>query len=612
MCTADFAYDVFLSYSSKDKVVVLPLAEKLKSSGLRVWIDAWEIRAGDNIPAKIEQGLDRSHVLALCMSANAFGSDWTALESQTFRFRDPLNTERRFIPLRLDDAEPKGSLIQFSYVDWRKVGDETQYRRLLQACQPPERSASEDEVEVSGLEERVFPLEDGEASYSLCLTPDCKLALAGSGEGRLRLWDINSCRLLRMFKGQHGDGSLDNSIVWSVAFSSDGKRALSGGEDGMVMLWDVESGQPLHVLTELQGILHCVAFSQDGFHVIWAGDDKTVTLWDLATERVLQYLEGDTGGLRCVAFSFDGKRVLSGGKDTTVRLWDVQNGRELRVLEGHTDNVLSLAFSPDGKHALSGSMDHTVRLWDLQNGRSLEILRHIKAVHRVTFSQDGRYGFSADFAGVVRAWNLRETIESAAHSGSQSSTPVDEVQYTNAKVLFVGESGSGKTGLTERLVHNRPPQRGPSTAGTWSTQWPIGDLPQEPGFEREVWLWDFGGQADQRLIHQLYLDHTAFVLLMFNADRESIVPGLREWQQALARSMARNTPTLLVAGRTDVGLRFDRDKVRAFAKVVQSTPMRCSWHRPCRITASRYVACSPQTLIALFVIDYRVDVLFDV
>jgi hypothetical protein len=38
------------------------------------------------------------------MSANAFGSDWAQLEAGTFRFRDPLNKERRFIPLRFDDA----------------------------------------------------------------------------------------------------------------------------------------------------------------------------------------------------------------------------------------------------------------------------------------------------------------------------------------------------------------------------------------------------------------------------------------------------------------------------------------------------------------------------
>ena len=53
------------------------------------------------------------------MSAHAFGSDWAQLESGTFRFRDPLNKERRFIPLRLDDAPIKGSLAQFLYINWR-------------------------------------------------------------------------------------------------------------------------------------------------------------------------------------------------------------------------------------------------------------------------------------------------------------------------------------------------------------------------------------------------------------------------------------------------------------------------------------------------------------
>ena len=38
------------------------------------------------------------------MSAHAFGSDRAQLEAGTSRFRDPLNQERRFIPLRLDDA----------------------------------------------------------------------------------------------------------------------------------------------------------------------------------------------------------------------------------------------------------------------------------------------------------------------------------------------------------------------------------------------------------------------------------------------------------------------------------------------------------------------------
>jgi len=43
-------------------------------------------------------------VLVLCLSAAALAADWPQLESHTFRFKDPLNHDRRFIPLRLDDA----------------------------------------------------------------------------------------------------------------------------------------------------------------------------------------------------------------------------------------------------------------------------------------------------------------------------------------------------------------------------------------------------------------------------------------------------------------------------------------------------------------------------
>ena len=44
-----FEYDVFLSYSSKDKETVHALAERLREDGLRVWLDAWAIKPGDSI-----------------------------------------------------------------------------------------------------------------------------------------------------------------------------------------------------------------------------------------------------------------------------------------------------------------------------------------------------------------------------------------------------------------------------------------------------------------------------------------------------------------------------------------------------------------------------------
>ena len=137
MSDAAFPYDVFLNHSAKDKAGVRPLAERLRADRLKVWFDEWECpspagageggrRPGegrgaqaDSIPAKIEAGLEHSRVLVLCMSAHAFGSEWAQLEAGTFRFRDPLNQERRFIPPPLD-AAIKGSLAQFLCIDRQK------------------------------------------------------------------------------------------------------------------------------------------------------------------------------------------------------------------------------------------------------------------------------------------------------------------------------------------------------------------------------------------------------------------------------------------------------------------------------------------------------------
>src|SRR5215212_3466657 len=197
----DFRYDVFLSHSSHDKPVVRAVAERLRSDGLRVWLDDWELRPGDSIPSKIEDGLKHSRVLVLCMSANAFGSDWARLESYTFRFRDPLNKDRRFIPLRLDSSPIDGSLAQFLYINWLPAAREESYSKLLEACLPPAKQmVAEALVERERFLEKATQLANSSAS------------------------------------------------IWDYSFSRDGKRILTVGDDRHVHLWDAETGGCLRVL----------------------------------------------------------------------------------------------------------------------------------------------------------------------------------------------------------------------------------------------------------------------------------------------------------------------------------------------------------------------------
>jgi hypothetical protein len=128
-----FQFDVFLSHHVGDKTRIRYLAHRLKVAGLRVWFDEWLIRPGDDIYLAVERGLEGSRVLVLCLSPGAVGSDWVTLERSTVLFRDPLNADRRFVPLLLADCELPAAIVRYRFVDCRNE-TEAAFDELVDAC----------------------------------------------------------------------------------------------------------------------------------------------------------------------------------------------------------------------------------------------------------------------------------------------------------------------------------------------------------------------------------------------------------------------------------------------------------------------------------------------
>ena len=136
-------------------------------------------------------------------------------------------------------------------------------------------------------------------------------------------------------------------------------------------------------------------------------------------------------------------------------------------------------------------------------------------------------------------------------------------RYTNAKVVLVGESGVGKTGLAIRLAENHW-EKTDSTHGM--NVWQL-ELPREEAsaMDREVWLWDFAGQPDYRLIHQLFMDETALALMVIDPQRDNPFDNLGHWEKSLEAAVKHDPARLLVAGRCDRGgITISKDKLEQY------------------------------------------------
>jgi WD40 repeat protein len=235
----------------------------------------------------------------------------------------------------------------------------------------------------------------------VAITPDGRQAISASGDGTLRLWDLESGESLLIFEG-HTDG------VTGAAISPDGKHAVSASADKTLRLWDLQSGECLRSFKGHTDRVETVAISKDGRYVISGSADKTLRVWDLKCGECLHTFEGHTNTVTGVAITPDGSQAVSVSWDGTLRTWDLQSNLSLSVIETHIWGVTGIAFSPDGRCAMLASMKKTLALWDLQSGACLRIFEgHTDMVNAVVISQNGMHAVSASNDNTLRLWDLK-------------------------------------------------------------------------------------------------------------------------------------------------------------------------------------------------------------
>ncbi|GAA6222904.1 WD repeat-containing protein 88 [Lates japonicus] len=294
---------------------------------------------------------------------------------------------------------------------------------------------------------------DSVTAARLCFNDRCILSC--SSDCTAVLWDVESCRPLRMFDGVHGKtitecALIPNSnrmvtvswdkkmvvwdletgqIVWksrqvglltSCSVSSDGRLIVCAADpQNGVYINDAASGQTQHHVSDhhCSTITRC-RFNPQGQQVASVSADRSIKLWDLKVQKTIVSINSNHGNVVSdCCFTSNGHFLCTASWDKTLKLWDLQAGGfrshgGTSLQRAHEGSVSSCSFSADANLLVSGSYDRTVALWDTSPlCLSLIMKGHSDWVTDVSISADGKLVASASKDGTVRLWDIENMEE---------------------------------------------------------------------------------------------------------------------------------------------------------------------------------------------------------
>ncbi|MGH7255934.1 MAG: WD40 repeat domain-containing protein, partial [Nitrospirales bacterium] len=237
--------------------------------------------------------------------------------------------------------------------------------------------------------------------WAVAYSPDGQTLASGGVDRHLRIWDIETGRLLRSLRGH----TLD---IRALLYTPDGQTLISGSNDRTIRMWNAKTGEPTKLLfTRYDHNVVSLSLSPDGLMLARGSHNKDIKLWEVTTGTELMTLLGkdqyDHHWSVCVAFSPDGFHLASGNDIGKIKLWEVlPSGDEKILLDGHWREIIddettetrgffvedeggfqkpmeywvgALTFTPDGRYLISGGRDTTIKIFEMPRLEEVRMLK---------------------------------------------------------------------------------------------------------------------------------------------------------------------------------------------------------------------------------------------
>ena len=159
--------------------------------------------------------------------------------------------------------------------------------------------------------------------------------------------------------------------AYGGSFRKDGKLLCAGGEEAAVKLFDVSTKSLLRLFSGHKAPVHRTFFTTDGIHIVSFSDDKSTALWDIPSEKQVLSFQEHADYVRAGAVSPVSPDIfVSGSYDKTVNLYDARTSKKIFTVN-HDAPVESVIFLPSGGIILSAGNENFHLMPDLSHFKPL-------------------------------------------------------------------------------------------------------------------------------------------------------------------------------------------------------------------------------------------------
>ncbi|KAJ8920421.1 hypothetical protein NQ315_005287 [Exocentrus adspersus] len=206
-----------------------------------------------------------------------------------------------------------------------------------------------------------------ENAYGAVFRSDGRLICAGSEETNIKLFDVSTKSLLRLFKGH-------SAPVHRTFFMHGKPQICSFSDDKSVKIWDIPTEKDISTFSSHTDYIRAGATCSAAPDIVLSGGyDNVVKMYDTRTEKeVVSVSHGSP--IESLLFLPSGGIFLSAG-GTDIKIWDaVAGGKLLGSISQHHKTITCLRLASDNKRILSGSLDRHVKVYDVTTFKTVHTL----------------------------------------------------------------------------------------------------------------------------------------------------------------------------------------------------------------------------------------------